>query len=506
VFAFLVAARCANPVFSLPPYQFRQGQLRLATRPACAAQGHCAPPRRHSAYHQLTLCRLTRNLTSLNIPVNPGDQVTFGGWVYLESGGSSWQPGWWLGVRDANRIAINWISASPPASSGWAYQSGTFTVPSGAAYVWLYATVYQNTTTTAIRVDDGFLDVGTNYYVEDMLGTSRVGTTNTRVVCYDADFYPYGDERTYTNTCPQDYKFEGKERDTETGNDDFGARYYSNRFGRWLSADWSSVPSPVPYANLSNPQTLNLYAMVSDDSESFADLDGRYLNGADVPMNRSDYQSGDSYSASASAAAGMFSGNHCDDEENCQQPQNQQQAQAATTVTVLGTTVNLSYDPHMSAADRLAASDKIAAAVKAINDNAGKLSDAEKAHIANIKEINVDPKASRSSVDVKTGTLHDNAGQLGQGPARLATDLAHDSFHITQFKSGLAHTGGPAEHDATYFQIGVGGKFGLSQAEINTFRTPDIPLKSGQNWGFSRVGCGPKPVRFLSLQLQLPAG
>jgi len=65
-----------------------------------------------------------------------------------------------------------------------------------------------------------------------------------------------------------------KERDTETGNDDFGARYYSNRFGRWLSADWSAVPAPVPYANLTNPQTLNLYAMVADDPESFADLDG----------------------------------------------------------------------------------------------------------------------------------------------------------------------------------------------------------------------------------------
>jgi RHS repeat-associated protein len=70
------------------------------------------------------------------------------------------------------------------------------------------------------------------------------------------------------------YKFEGKERDTETGNDDFGARYYTWRFGRWLSADWSNVPVPVPYANLTNPQTLNLYAMVSDDPESFADLDG----------------------------------------------------------------------------------------------------------------------------------------------------------------------------------------------------------------------------------------
>jgi len=112
------------------------------------------------------------------------------------------------------------------------------------------------------------------YYVDDLLGTSRVVSSNTGVTCYDADFYPYGGERAYTSTCSQNYKFEGKERDSETGNDDFGARYYSNRFGRWLSSDWSSVPAPVPYANLINPQTLNLYAMVADDPESFADLDG----------------------------------------------------------------------------------------------------------------------------------------------------------------------------------------------------------------------------------------
>jgi len=113
------------------------------------------------------------------------------------------------------------------------------------------------------------------YYVEDLLGTSRVITQSNGAVCYDADFYPFGGERTpYTNTCSQNYKFEGKERDAETGNDDFGARYYSNRFGRWLSADWSAIPVPVPYANLTNPQTLNLYAMVADDPESFADLDG----------------------------------------------------------------------------------------------------------------------------------------------------------------------------------------------------------------------------------------
>src|SRR5271168_2639042 len=112
------------------------------------------------------------------------------------------------------------------------------------------------------------------YYAEDFLGSSRVIAQSNGVVCYDADFTPFGGERPYTNTCPQNYKFEGKERDTETGNDDFGARYYSNRLGRWLSSDWSAVPVPVPYANLTNPQTLNLDSMVADDPESFADLDG----------------------------------------------------------------------------------------------------------------------------------------------------------------------------------------------------------------------------------------
>jgi len=115
------------------------------------------------------------------------------------------------------------------------------------------------------------------YYAGDMLGSSRmIVNPATGQPCYDADFGPFGEERTYVSNCPNqnNYKFEGKERDTETGNDDFGARYYTWRFGRWLSADWSSVPVPVPYANLTNPQTLNLYSMVSDDPESFADLDG----------------------------------------------------------------------------------------------------------------------------------------------------------------------------------------------------------------------------------------
>jgi RHS repeat-associated protein len=112
-----------------------------------------------------------------------------------------------------------------------------------------------------------------------MLGSSRSMVQSGQTsLCYDADFTPFGTERVVNASCSSSYKFEGKERDTETNNDDFGARYYSYRFGRWLSADWSSVPAPVPYANLSNPQTLNLYAMVSDNPETFADLDGHFWN------------------------------------------------------------------------------------------------------------------------------------------------------------------------------------------------------------------------------------
>jgi len=66
----------------------------------------------------------------------------------------------------------------------------------------------------------------------------------------------------------------GKQRDTESSNDYFGARYYNSATGRWLSPDWSSRPAAVPYADLSNPQTLNLYEYVNNNPLSKADADG----------------------------------------------------------------------------------------------------------------------------------------------------------------------------------------------------------------------------------------
>jgi RHS repeat-associated protein len=69
-------------------------------------------------------------------------------------------------------------------------------------------------------------------------------------------------------------KFTGKERDAETGLDFFGARYLSSAQGRFTSPDWSATPQPIPYADLSDPQTLNLYTYVRNNPLAHPDLDG----------------------------------------------------------------------------------------------------------------------------------------------------------------------------------------------------------------------------------------
>lgn len=61
--------------------------------------------------------------------------------------------------------------------------------------------------------------------------------------------------------CASAYKFTGKERDSESGNDYFGARYYASSMGRFMSPD----PSGLYFADPTNPQSLNHYAYVQNN-------------------------------------------------------------------------------------------------------------------------------------------------------------------------------------------------------------------------------------------------
>ncbi|HET9282240.1 MAG TPA: RHS repeat-associated core domain-containing protein [Candidatus Angelobacter sp.] len=123
---------------------------------------------------------------------------------------------------------------------------------------------------------------GTTYFNHtDWLGTERVRSDMTGAACETVTSLIFGDGQSVSGGCgdPSTRHFTGKQRDDESGLDDFGARYYSSQLGRFVSADWSAVPAPVPYANLTNPQTLNLYALVHENPSTFADLDGHLAPG-----------------------------------------------------------------------------------------------------------------------------------------------------------------------------------------------------------------------------------
>ena len=79
-------------------------------------------------------------------------------------------------------------------------------------------------------------------------------------------------------TCQQRQEYTGKERDSETGLDYFGARYFGSAQGSFTSPDWSATPQPVPSADLKDPQSLNLYAYVRNNPLTNRDPDGHWCH------------------------------------------------------------------------------------------------------------------------------------------------------------------------------------------------------------------------------------
>jgi len=84
-------------------------------------------------------------------------------------------------------------------------------------------------------------------------------------------------------------KFTGKERDSESGLDNFGFRYYGSSMGRFSSPD-----EPFYNGDLKNPQSLNLYAYVQNNPLKNTDPDGHdvrvCVEGADKCVNYTDDQ------------------------------------------------------------------------------------------------------------------------------------------------------------------------------------------------------------------------
>jgi len=194
---------------------------------------------------------------------------------------------------EGTRVAKGTISAwtCDTTQNGFALNNTYVIGPSGEQITetdgqgnWVHTNVFAagQLIATYGYTDNSHAATDTYFALSDWLGTKRAvvsaGGCGTGYIGL-----PYGEGLTATNLpgftqCPDatEHHFTGKERDTESGNDYFGARYYASSMGRWLSPDWSAKVYPVPYAKLDNPQTLNLYAYVGNNPLNRFDPDGHY--------------------------------------------------------------------------------------------------------------------------------------------------------------------------------------------------------------------------------------
>jgi len=108
------------------------------------------------------------------------------------------------------------------------------------------------------------------YYLSDHLGSTSMVVSAAGAIENESEYYPWGRERQFSSSDGNHYKFNGKERDSESGLDYFGARYMSSQYGRFMTPD----PKLPSVRSLINPQKWNKYAYTINNPLRYFDPDG----------------------------------------------------------------------------------------------------------------------------------------------------------------------------------------------------------------------------------------
>ncbi len=244
-----------------------------------------------------------------------GDMQSDGANTYLYDGegrvcavSSTLEPGYttftgYLYDADGNRVAKGAITTMScnPATNGFQFTEDYVTGPGGEELSMLNGSgTWQRTNVYGGGKLIGTYDLVHNpaytpggsqpaqvpwlhLHLEDALGTRRMQVSGmlANLAQPEMDFQslPYGDgfsqladqyaDETDDDSSP--LHFTGKERDTESGNDYFDARYYASSMGRWLSPD----PGRISRNHLFNPQKWNKYNYVLNNPLTMFDPDGQ---------------------------------------------------------------------------------------------------------------------------------------------------------------------------------------------------------------------------------------
>ncbi len=108
-----------------------------------------------------------------------------------------------------------------------------------------------------------------HYYLSDHLGSTSIVVSSVGAIEEESDYSPFGTESIVMTGGANHYKFTGKERDAESGLDNFGARYDSSSMGRFMT------PDPLGGEKI-DPQTLNKYSYVRNNPINLIDPTGLY--------------------------------------------------------------------------------------------------------------------------------------------------------------------------------------------------------------------------------------
>lgn len=111
------------------------------------------------------------------------------------------------------------------------------------------------------------------YYFEDHLGSTDIVTNPTGGIVEESDYVPYGGEVVINGSDPNHFKFTGKERDAESGLDNFIKRYHASSLGRFMTPD----PIMIMKQKLRDPQQWNMYSYARNNPLRFTDPTGQYV-------------------------------------------------------------------------------------------------------------------------------------------------------------------------------------------------------------------------------------
>jgi RHS repeat-associated protein len=158
-----------------------------------------------------------------------------------------------------------------PSELGWHLVTVVGVNADGSSQISDYVAIAVSTTETMTTDAPPPPEVGgiVEYYHTDAIGSVRMTTSESGAVTQRYDYLPFG-EAWPSDPTAQPRRFTGKERDSETGLDYFGARFYAGGAGRFIS------PDPAASGKPTQPQRWARYTYALNAPLRFVDHDGRW--------------------------------------------------------------------------------------------------------------------------------------------------------------------------------------------------------------------------------------